>query len=93
MHHKLDFTSDMLTFILKEGREGFAKGGLHVLQVPQGAGLPNELAVQRQRQGEVQQHSIVDGQTQHQTHQHELVFVLQAAWVEPVRACLLQWSP
>ena len=82
-----------LTFELKEGREGFAQGGFHVLQISEGAGLANELAVEGQRQGEVQQHSIVDGQAQHQTHQHELIFVLQAAWVEPVRASLLQWSP
>lgn len=78
------------TFILKEGGEGFAQGGLHVLQVSESARLADELAVEGQRQGEVQQHSVVDGQAQHQTHQHELVFVFQAAGVEPVCASLLQ---
>jgi hypothetical protein len=39
--------------------------GLHVLQVPQLHLLPQNLAVQRQRQREVQQHAVVDGQPQH----------------------------
>lgn len=76
--------------MLQQGVQAFAQGRLHVLQVPQGTGLPDELAVQGQRQREVQQHCIVDSQAQHQPHQHELVLILQAAGVEPVRASLLQ---
>ena len=42
-----------------------AQRGLHVLQVPQLHLLPQDLAVQRQRQREVQQHAVVDRQAQH----------------------------
>lgn len=74
--------------ILQQLPQAPPQGRLHVLEVAQARGLAQEHLVQRQGQGKVQEHAVVDSQPEHQSEEHELLLSFQGARVEPKRAGL-----
>ncbi len=56
---------------------------LHVLKLPQPDRRPEQLLVERQREREIEQHSVVDGQADDETEEHVLVGPFEAVGLEP----------
>ncbi|MPC15660.1 hypothetical protein E2C01_008458 [Portunus trituberculatus] len=76
-------TNERMIEAVKEFLERMIPHRVPVPQVMEGAWFAAQLLVHDRWKVHVQDHIVVDGQTQHDAHQCELCIILKAVWVEP----------